>query len=98
MIQAEWQLLYSIKKRDRFDEESQCGKYTSKGLDFPVDEINVYGMALDLDGRRLYYTDDYTDSIYRVSIDENNPVPEQVLNIYDGSWGVSLRDIVLFNK
>ena len=57
-------------------------------------------MALDLDGRRLYYTEANTDSIYRVSIDENNPVPEQVLNISvrgRGSW-VYPRDIVLFNK
>ena len=56
----------------------------------------VYGMALDLDGRRLYYIESFTDSIYRVSIDENNPVPEQVLNIR-GSF-VYLPDISLFNK
>ena len=53
-------------------------------------------MALDLDGRRLYYTEAITDSIYRVSIDENNPVPEQVLRI-NGSR-VDPTDIVLFNK
>ena len=52
----------------------------------------VDGMALDLSGRRLYYTDTFTSSIYRVSIEQNNPEIELVLDLH---FLAKPRDIVL---